>query len=232
MTSAWRILRWSSELARGELSHPTHGVLAFDADVATVGRFVEGECVDVELRADGRVRSVRPRVTSSPKLREPELSVTPTGLFDFRFASDDERLRIEDVVFERLALASVPSDPRTGYLRDVPDACRALLEALSGRALEPFVRVDASYFFVWSGRQFEEVVTRLPGFRGGTSFFGDGTVHDHREPAPLYGRTPPFLDVSFEPHALVAFGLLRARDWNAWHAALLEHTRHLPRQTW
>lgn len=207
----WRILRWSSELARGELTHPTHGTRAFDANVATVDRFIEGEVVDVEFASDGRVRSVRPRDQPSRlKFREPEVSVTPTELLDFHFVSDDERFRIEDIVFERLGLASVPTER-------VPDACRSLLEELSGRTIEPFVRIEASYFFDWSGLQldaaFANVWPKLPTF--GTS-----------------ARTPPFLDVSIEPHALVVFGVLRERDWNAWHAALLQHTRHLPLQSW
>ena len=171
--------------------------------------------------------------------REHEITIAATGLLDFRFESEEELHRVEEMIFDRLGIVTLPEDPRTRFLRDVSEVCRAMLEGFTGRDIEAFVRVDASYFFDWSAvglldRAFAPIWPELPGLQeivaGGAIFFGPSTVHDADESAPLWGKTPPFLDAFFEPHALMVSGILREGDWSAWHAALLERTGHLPVQ--
>ncbi len=163
--------------------------------------------------------------------------MAPTNLLDFRFESEEERHRIEDLLFDRLGIATLSHHSRTRLLRDVSEVCRATLEGLVGREIDALVRVDASYYFDWRAvgvldRAFATIWPALPGLyeimEGGAIFFGPSTVHDDDEPAPLHGRTPPVLEAWFEPHALMVSGILGENEWNTWHAALLDHTRHLP----
>jgi len=62
---------------------------------------------------------------------------------------------------------------------------------------------------------------------GGATFFGPSTVHEVDEPAPLWGKTPSFLEAFFEPHALMVSGILSERDWStcSWRTRGTSHSR-------
>lgn len=100
---------------------------------------------------------------------------------------------------------------------------RAVAEASAGRKLDGLVKVQAEYYFEWRGvieDTFSPILKRLPGF-----------LQEHTQGAAFWGTDEhPALDAMYEPHALCVEGVLPRSDWEAWHAALLRETRHLPLQ--